>query len=198
MKKDIMFNIAIIVMEVIGLTMEFITGKNFFIYYTVNSNIIALLAAVVYLVCRKQCTRFSVVMRYTATCALTLTMLVVLFVLMPMHVKSGTALSYIVGWDSTFVHVLCPVASFISFVVFEDNTELKAGDMKFPIGYTIIYGVILIILNITGRVYGPYNFLRVYEQPVWASVLWTIVIFGAAALISWLVQKRVSCKGEVE
>ncbi|SFK84857.1 hypothetical protein SAMN05216390_10412 [Lachnospiraceae bacterium KH1T2] len=190
MSKDIILNVAIIIMEVIGLTMEFITGNQFFVYYTVDSNIIALLSAVVYLICRNQNSRFAVILRYVATCALSLTMLIVFLVLMPTHIKSGTALSYIVGWDSTFVHVLCPVASFISFMFYEKNDLLKSEDVRFPVGYTIIYGVIIVMLNIVGKVYGPYNFLRIYDQPVWMSIFWTVFIFGIAIFIARMIQSK--------
>ena len=35
---------------------------------------------------------------------------------------------------------------------------------------------------------GPYPFLHVYEQPVWASVLWFIAIPGGAYLIALLLR----------
>jgi len=49
---------------------------------------------------------------------------------------------------------------------------------------TIIYAIISIILNILKVMDGPYLFLHVYNQPIYASVLWIIGILGGAYLIA--------------
>lgn len=45
---------------------------------------------------------------------------------------------------------------------------------------TLIYAILLIILNIVGAVDGPYPFLRVMNQPLYMSFVWFIVIVGSA------------------
>ena len=86
-----------------------------------------------------------------------------------------------------FLHLLCPLIAFFSFTFFErheiDNTfknNLRA------VYFTIIYGVILIALNIQRIVVGPYPFLKIYEQSVLASVIWIIAILGGTILLSRL------------
>ena len=52
------------------------------------------------------------------------------------------------------------------------------------------YAVILMMLNILWIADGPYPYLRVYEQPVWASVLWGLAIlgstYGIARTLLWM------------
>ena len=54
---------------------------------------------------------------------------------------------------------------------------------------TLIYAIVLIILNILGVVDGPYPFLRVMNQPVYMSFVWFIVIVGGAFFLALLLQK---------
>ena len=51
---------------------------------------------------------------------------------------------------------------------------------------TLIYALILMALNLMRVVEGPYPFLRVYEQPVYMSIIWVIVILGSAYGIAFL------------
>ena len=50
----------------------------------------------------------------------------------------------------------------------------------------VLYAAVIVTLNLTRTVRGPYPFLLVYEQPVWASLLWAGVILGTAWLIALL------------
>ena len=54
---------------------------------------------------------------------------------------------------------------------------------------TLIYAILLIILNIVGAVDGPYPFLRVMNQPLYMSFVWFIVIVGGAFFLALLLQK---------
>lgn len=54
--------------------------------------------------------------------------------------------------------------------------------------YTLVYGIVLIFLNIIHAVNGPYPFLMVYEQPVWATLLWAITILGGVYGLSILLK----------
>lgn len=53
---------------------------------------------------------------------------------------------------------------------------------------TLIYAVVMVILNIAKAVHGPYPFLYVYEQPIYMSVVWGIVIPGIAWIIAIIIR----------
>lgn len=54
---------------------------------------------------------------------------------------------------------------------------------------TILYAVVLIILNAVGAVVGPYPFLMVRNQPIWASILWFVLIVGMGYAFVHLIAK---------
>ena len=54
---------------------------------------------------------------------------------------------------------------------------------------TLIYAIVLIILNIKGIVDGPYAFLRFNFQPLYQSVLWFILIVGITYPIGLVLNK---------
>lgn len=61
--------------------------------------------------------------------------------------------------------------------------------MKYAVIPTLIYGILLIICNITNVVYGPYPFLHVHEQSVMASILWFAGILLGTYGVAYLLAK---------
>ena len=55
---------------------------------------------------------------------------------------------------------------------------------------TVLYGVYDLWGNLTGRIDGPYPFMRVYDQTLPKSLMWFVVILGTnllyALLLWWL------------
>ena len=49
--------------------------------------------------------------------------------------------------------------------------------------------VVAVVLNVMGVWYGPYDFLHVYEQPLWLSVLWGVAILLVALLLAALLHR---------
>ena len=82
-------------------------------------------------------------------------------------------------------HLLCPLAAFLGFVLFEKRPALRRIDALLPTLLTLVYAVVLTALNIARVVDGPYPFLRVYAQSVPVSVLWALVMLGGAETLSW-------------
>ncbi len=195
-KKRLVFacavNLAIVLMEIVSAIMGFALRWNDYhlkalLFYTQDSNLFALVACGAMAYAQLQCLQgkrsapSKVVqrMKYMAACALSLTFLVVLFVLVPLA-----------GWQSItdklfadtklYHHFLCPLLTAGSFILLEDYSSLTKKDAGFATIPTVCYAIILTILNILQIADGPYPYLRVYEQPVWASVLWRAVILGSA------------------
>ena len=87
-----------------------------------------------------------------------------------------------------YMHTLCPILAIISFIFFERQTKITQKQTYYALIPTLIYAVIIITLNITKNVYGPYPFLHLYEQSVYTSIIWTIVMMGGAYLLAWLLK----------
>ena len=59
---------------------------------------------------------------------------------------------------------------------------------------TIGYAIIALILNFAKLLYGPYPFLHVYEQPVYMSFVWLVVILSMAYVLA-LILRVINGKG---
>ena len=171
-------------------------GSELFVPYTIDSGILCTISSLIFVVSFlfkqsiKQCPKFVMVLRYMGTCCTCLTFLIVIFVLAPMigfskgtfmgHEVTGILDAYralMFDGHMLFYHLLVPVLSFISFVWFESDRRLnRKSTIYFGVTPTLIYAIVLVVLNILKVVEGPYPFLKVYEQPIWASILWFIGI----------------------
>lgn len=80
-------------------------------------------------------------------------------------------------------HLLCPLVAFGAFAFLPQGKPLGKTAALVGLIPTGLYGIPAVILNCLRVWDGPYPFLRVWHQPVWASVLWVIVIFGVDFLL---------------
>lgn len=189
----LIFNILATIASVAGFVLFFKAGGNLFMFYTEDSNLLAGIVSlifVIYLLKYKDVNNLPtwlLILRYVTVTCLTLTFLVVVFVLVPtMSLNILDGLKHLLFSDSMlFHHFLCPVLSTISFIFFEGDRRLnKKKTIYFALIPTFIYGLIMIVLNILKVVVGPYPFLMVYRQAWYMSIIWIIVILGGDYLIS--------------
>lgn len=189
-------NILIVLMEVVSMIMGFILRWDEYkfkalLFYTQDSNLFAMIACGVMAISQAKCLRgkrdvpskAAQRMKYMAACALSLTFLVVLFVLIPLAGWSSFA-DKLFADTKLYHHLLCPVLSAVSFLWLEDYRDLTAKDAGFALIPTACYAVILTVLNILRVVDGPYPYLRVYNQPIYMSVIWSFIILGSAYAIA--------------
>ena len=192
-KIDIVLNILIIILEIIGLFKCFKSlGFNSLIYYTQLSNIFLFISSLLFLFKKRIKSRIVDLFKFGSTLSVMITFLVVLFVL------SGY---YNLHWllfeeANLYLHFLCPILGLIAFMFFDDIYFESNKDIFLSLIFTIIYSVVLIILNILRLVSGPYPFLLVYKNPIYITFLWLILIEGGAILISFLLKvvKQRICK----
>lgn len=201
MKRSIAFilNSLLIIFECIGLILAFReNGPALFVFYTQLSNIVLLAAAAVYVYNEltdgrsnssvpKEITYF----KYIGTSLVTVTLLVVIFVLVPFAIPSGkkVVMHVLFGNASLYHHVICPILALISFLGFEEKVDLTLRQNVFAVIPTLTYAVVLVILNLLRVVTGPYPFLMVYDQPVYMSFVWAAIILGIAFLIALVLRK---------
>ena len=193
-------NAAIVLCGSLGAYLHFLKyGVRMFQYYTVCSNLFALLTSVICLYFNVKCLmglRFFIpswakVLKYLSTCTLMVTLFIVIFVLVPLYGGGTETLIYFLfTGEMLYHHLLCPLFALASFVWIDEGSF--AGERRLPllaVAPTLLYGVIVTVLNVVGVVYGPYPFLRVTTQPLWQSALWYPAILLLAYVLAFLVWK---------
>ena len=174
-------NTIIVLFECIAFYKSFSVRKwKILIFYTQISNLIALLASLLFVILGA--VPFVESLRYTTTCMLIMTFLVTALYLVPITKDlKGLMLS----GSGLYHHLLCPVLSAVSYFVFE--VKAPHGAVYAPAVITLVYGLIMLYLNATGRVDGPYPFFRIKKIGVWSTVKWMAVLMIAISAISFAV-----------
>ena len=163
-------------------------------FYTQDSNLFELLISAVWIGERlfgrrtQKPSRVVRVLSYTAACMLTVTFLVVLFILAPQQGPGGYK-DLLLNGPMLFMHFLCPVVALVSFLFFEKAPALTGRDVCLAMLPTLLYAAVTIVLNVLRGMEGPYPFLRVYEQSLGMSFFWAFVVIGGAFLIAWALKK---------
>lgn len=170
-------NALVICFEILGFRVSISRRKaSIFAFYTQLSNLVTLFSSVLFLAAGGQ---MAAIMRYLSTCMLTMTFMVTLFVLVPM---GGGFKKLMLSGNGLYHHTLCPIFSVLSYVCLEPH----AGVWLLPVAVTMVYGLIMMLLNGLGRYDGPYPFFRVRNQSVMATILWTLVLFLLISAVSLL------------
>ncbi len=187
-------NVVILLLEAHSFFVSIFIKRNisasYFAYYTHISNAFAFIASILItseiareLVNSKVRTRLVVRrIRYVSVCMQALTMVTVLFVLLPSDILKGTL--ELKSYANIEEYLLCPLLSIVSIIIFGDYRSLGVRDAIMAVIPTVVYAVVMVILNATGMYSGPYSFFRVRNQSFAASFLWTVLIIGGAFLIS--------------
>ena len=177
-KLALIINIIIIIAELFAFGRSLLVDHAIAVeYYTNDSNIIALISSLLFVIFYNKDREFIKDIRFVATSCLTVTFLVVIFILCPMYDFNYKLLMFT---DNFFIlHTLVPILSIISYTTLEDRSNKNYLCLLF----TLIYGTILIILNILKVVDGPYPFLKITSQSLFMSLLWGIIIIGGSYVI---------------
>ncbi len=151
-------------------------------FYTLQANLAATLSSLLVVIFGPQA--WLSPFRYLAVCMMAVTIAVVAAVLVPMR-KNAKKLLF--SGYGLYQHLLCPLLTLVCYIFFEEHA---AGRLIFllPAAVTLLYGVILLRLNYTGKVDGPYPFLRVRQQKAGATVLWMCGLMASVMLISLMVR----------
>ena len=201
-KTALVLNFAIIILELIGTAISFSNGgAGNLIYYTVLSNILALVSSVLFVSLTlkgREGTALVSALRYCASVCLAVTFTVVVFVFVPMTIPYGTTANVLYKGPQLYHHLLCPIVSFVSFCFFE-NGAVSRSFIAIGALPTLLYAVFSITLNLLRVIEGPYPFLMVYKQSWVESVIWFFVILGIgvafAAVVRLLHNKNAKKRG---
>ena len=165
-------------------------GLEVFKYYTVDSNILvgmASLLLIIYEVLYMK-KRISIIpkwvylLKYICTVAVTLTFFVTLIYLSPVY-----------GWflyqnAYLFFHLIIPLISLISFVLFEKadfNWKDSFYGISTMIAYSIFYTTNILIYEIIGEITSKYDWYGFVKGGPISMIISLIIMIGFTYLISW-------------
>ena len=187
-KISIGLNLLIIVIEIIGFVLCYRElGINSFIYYTLLSNLFLLVASILYLFKNIIKSRIVDIIKFGSTLSVLITFLVVIFVLGPN--KELTYHFLLFEGANFYYHLVCPVLGIITFLFFDDVRISGFRDVLGAFTFTVLYSIVIISLNILKVIVGPYPFLRIYENPIYATLIWIVVLEGGAILLGMGLEK---------
>ena len=193
---SILANASIVWMEIIASPISWSgVHEQMFLFYTELSNLFAMAVCLVTAVCQAgafltggEMPRAVRTLKYIVTSCLMMTFLTVVFVLAPMYGPDGYYVMLLTS-SMLYNHFLNPVVAFLSFVLLERSTPLPRRTVRLAMIPTLLYGSVMLAANIAKVYKGPYPFLYVYDQPVWMSCVWAVVILGSNYLIALAVWK---------
>ena len=169
-------NILVLILEARGLYISISARKwQVLAYYTQLSNIVTAIASVC-LLCFGAGS-FTAGFRYLSTCMLTMTFLITLFVLVPM---GGGFRKLMLSGNGLYHHTLCPAVSVTSYILWEQHNTI----LIVPILVTLVYGIIMLLMNYYRKFDGPYPFFRVHNQSRTATAIWVLVLLAIITVIS--------------
>ncbi|MDE6312163.1 MAG: hypothetical protein K2M46_00810 [Lachnospiraceae bacterium] len=160
-------------------------------YYTTLSNLFISLGCVFHLIYQlkkfggREKTGWMQYMKYFGVCCMAITFLMVFLVLAPLGGEGGYY-RYLWQGPLKYQHTICPLLAMVSFVLLDSReVRITKAMMRASMIPTVLYAVFSVTCNVLKVMHGPYPFLYVYEQPIYQSILWGILILAAAYGIGW-------------
>ena len=161
-----------------------------FQYYTMDSNIFAAITSIFLifaLLSKGEVSKKIHNFRYYSTCCVTVTFIVVITILVPIDGWHTLTTRLFKGTD-LWLHTVGPLLNIFSFLFLEGSAELDKKENLKALIPTLIYAVIAIALNLARVIYGPYVFLKVYEQGVLMTFVWIVLISALVYGIAFLLK----------
>ena len=176
-------NILLVVLAGLGLYFS-IVDKNAFLYYSDNVGMFALSSSIIYVIVvltKKEPNFLSLALRYVSTTCLVLTLVGTFYV------ATTTGENYLdsfIKGSHLFNNLLCPIVSFVSFTMFEGDRRLnKKKTIWYALIPTVIYGIIMLVCNVSNTFTGPYSFMMINDNPVYV----TVVVFIVTIILNYVI-----------
>ena len=187
-------NLSILYMETIAMPISWDYGHELvFTMYTELSNMFNVAVCALVALCQlldlftgRELPRWVKQLKFWSTSCLTMTFLTVVFILAPMYEDGNGWYIMLFTGSMLYHHFLNPVVAMVSFLLFEREPRLPLASVPLALVPTIVYGVYDLWGNITGRIDGPYPFMRVYDQTIQESLMWFAIILGTNLLYAFV------------
>lgn len=185
-------NGILVLFTAVGLIMDIVQLQGYaFSYFSDVVSLLAFLSSVIFgaflirnLNRRKtDLPRAVKVFRFTATSLLVYLFILVVLVLGP---TTGYAEMMLDG-SALFLNFLTPVLSFFSFVMFEQEPEMRFREIWWTPAVVFVYGLIVVPLVYLGYIPCPYALFDVSTHEIWVSILVGVLLLAASFFVSWLV-----------
>ncbi|MCR5771640.1 MAG: hypothetical protein K6G87_10470 [Butyrivibrio sp.] len=176
-------NVIIVILECIGLYLSISKSGSFkklLIYYTQLSNLLTLCSSLLFVIFGPK--DLVEIVRYVSVCMMIMTLLVTVFVLVPM---SGKVEELLFSGSGLYYHLIIPILTTITFLFVEE--EVSYAFVWITPVLTLIYGIIMLIMNYKEKLEGPYPFFKIRKQGVKATIIWMAVLMVVISTISALV-----------
>lgn len=89
--------------------------------------------------------------------------------------------------SALYLNFLIPVLSFFSFVMFEQEPEMRFREIWWVSLAVLLYGVIVVPLVYYGFLPAPYELFDVSTHELWVNIVVGILLLAASFFVSWLV-----------
>jgi len=188
-------NFLILLGEIFGLFLRtYILQSPGLEYYTVISNYLSLFASIAVIrsiVAGRSVSQIAKLLRLTSTIMLTITLLVVVFVL-PFNLRTPLWQLLFPG-QMFFLHFICPTLSIVTLLLFERYrfSNLEKNIATIP---TILYALVIIASNLANVVNGPYPFIRQLMQNIIATLAAMAACYLLPRLMAAIISKMTSVK----
>lgn len=196
LSMELVFNILLVLLDAfVILMLMFNNGDGFsftfLMYFTHYSSLCLLVSSAlqIYGTCleireKKRRIIYPIrVFRLMSVSASILVTFVVVFLLIPLANFEGVG-KMLFTKTNFLEYIVCPLIAFVSFIHLGDYREFEVKEAAFATLPTLLYAIVTTTLNAFKVIRGPYPFLYVYEQPVWLSCFFFIVILAISFMIS--------------
>ena len=189
-------NLIIVFMELIGVVLSLKRrGVGAFLFYTENVNYFTLLVSfwfVLEYLIKQKTSKIVNCFRFISSVCLAVTFVMVTTILIPMFPES---FMFMMFEDSNlYQHFLCPTISILSLILFENKNKLHKTNIIFALIPTLVYGIVMVILNLLKVVVGPYPFFYLYQIRWYLSIPWLIgvllIVVAIDLFVFWLHNKK--------
>ncbi len=174
-------------------------GKYCFMFFTVDSNILAAVAALILAVVQLRSLRgggdiplWSMALTYVGTVAVSVTFFTVVCFLGPVFGFRG-----MFAGNNFFLHLICPLLAIISCFLLETRPPLRFRCTFLGLLPTFIYGIVYIVMVVFRRAW--YDFYGFNMGGFWyRSATLMLVATFLLALVLWVLRRAVGKRKRIE
>ena len=173
-------------------------GVSMFRFFTVQSNMLMGVVALIFAIKEIQLLKGKItqipmkhyIAKMAATTAVSLTFFVVFAYLGPIS-KGGTV--SLLQNSNLFLHLITPVASILTFVLFEKTNTIKFKNTMYGLVPTVLYSIYYII-NLSfhienGKVSTEYDWYWFVQNGIWTAVIVAPMMLGITYIITLIMWK---------
>ena len=172
-------HIVLLILEIIGYQRSSLKYSwKALVFYTQISNLMTAISSVLVVIFGHA--EYVTAFRFISCCFMCMTFFVTTCILIPM---GGDFRSLLFKGTGLYFHLLCPVISVVSYLFLEDHADKPFIFVSAFL--TLIYGIVMVILNKNDIVEGPYPFFMINKMGTRKTVIWLIVLFVAISFIRW-------------